>query len=225
MTTPGIIMTCFICAFIVIGIISSRTERQNKQLEQDKKAKITSEEIELKQDELSYISSVTALLPDSEAALNQLNDRYRWANLIGVIGIGIHQLTILRIVNQDKKVTLPNMQADHYLAEERYVVETVRKTTSARDDVGFYGVDAYAQEPTVDMLHNLVRLGYITIAEPVSKNSRTCDCELTTKGQTLLNLDNQHRSRNTSHSVLRALSEHERKAISDVLYLRLNKLN
>ena len=140
-------------------------------------------------------------------------------NLIGTIGIGIHQLTILRIVNQDKKVTLPNMQADHYEAEERYIAEVIRKTTSAHDDIGFYGVDAYAQELTI----NASQSSSIGLHHSSSTNIQeqpTFDCELTTKGQTLLNLDSRYRSRNTSQSYLRALSEHERKTISDVLYLR-----
>lgn len=106
------------------------------------------------------------------------------------------------------------------------------KTTSPHEDVGFYGVDSFAQEPTtVEMLRNLVSSGYITTAAAITKNSREFDCEVTPKGMAILALDTRFCRSDTSKTHLwHALSEEVRKIITSVVYrgvqeVQMQKLN
>lgn len=161
MTIPGIIMTCFIGTFFIVGILSSRMERRQKIFDEEKKAQQNAAEKEAKQDKLLFFSSVSALHPDSDAALRQLMTRFCWAEIIGTIGLSRLHLSILQKATHDRKVTLPNMQADRYEASEKFVAKEVHKTTTPLDNVDFYGVDTFAQEPTAKMLRDLINSGSV----------------------------------------------------------------
>jgi hypothetical protein len=223
-TAAGIIMTLFISMFVIIGIISSRTDRQQKLIEDEKQAlqKIAKEK--QKQDVLLFVSSVAALLPDSEAALHQLKSHYGWEKITDTIGLSSLHLSILRTARYDEQVTLPNMQADRYNKDERHVKNEVLNLFTPYheiDEIAYYGVDSFAQKPTVSMLRDLVLSDYVTTSEPITKNSRDFECKITHKGIALLTLDSCFRKGGRPQIYLPLLCEEERKIMFDVMKRRI----
>ncbi len=218
MTVPGIIMTCLFGAFIVMGLLSSRMERQQKQLGEERKAKEQDTEKNKNQEEAQFISTVTNLLPDTDAAIKQLMTRHSWDELIGTIGLSKLHLTLLKNVRFKNQVDLPNMQAAHYGREENHVANVARRTTSSYIDIGSYGVDLFAQEPTVELLRNLVSSDLVSTSVPITQNQRSFVCKLTPKGQSVLALNSRFENIDKSFRLRHVLSEEERKLITTVLY-------
>lgn len=217
MDAASIILTCFIGLFIFIGLLSSRTSHYNELHESERIALANSAK---EQEDLAnqiFYSSATSLLPDSEAALRHLLTRHSWLELIETIWVNNLQLDILKLATNGE-ITLPNMQAEKYGAEEKRIAKVVHETISDYEDVGYYGVDAFAQAPTTEMLRDLVNSGYVTTTSPITKNNRLFKCELTPTGKALLDLDKRFSKINMSKIRMRVLSEIERRTISDVLY-------
>lgn len=220
MTLAGFIMACFIGSFFVVGILSSRMDRQHRENEQKIRLEKQAAEEKRRQDEILFLESINALLPDLDAALIHLVGHFGWSQVVGTIGLNKLHFDVLYMANPAGQVALPNMQAVHYGTDERRVAREVRRVTNEFDDVGFYGPDAYTQEPTMQMLRDLVNWGYVITAEPITEDSRVVQCELTPEGASLLNLNK--RFRRTPLILHRVLSSEEEKTLRDVLRMKIN---
>lgn len=228
MTTGGIIMTFALILWFTLISLHSRSENRNKHIEEEQKARQRAAKEKEKQEDLSFISSV-ANLPDSEVALTELVARFGWYQIVGVLGIGLLEFRILQSIRHEKNISLPNMQADRYGNIEHHVVQGIRKAASPYDnstdiscieEIDYVGTDHLAQEPTAKMLSELVQSGYIRNADKITNNCRDFECELTSKGSALLNLNNRF-GNGKLHVSKRPLYEEERKVIREVIQLRI----
>lgn len=211
-------MTVFIGSFFVVGILSSRMDRGQKKYENKKAEEKRAAEEMRRQDELSFFESIKTM-PD-DAALNRLVEHLGWPQVTGTIGIDKLHLDALQKVYLQGDFTLPNMQSAKFGSDERRVVSKIRETTTKLDDVGFYGLDAFSQEPTMQMLQDLINMGYATTAEPITKDSRTVQSEITPKGLSLLALNK--RFEKTPFILQRNLSTEARKTVANVLRQCIN---
>jgi hypothetical protein len=115
------------------------------------------------------------------------------------------------------------MQTKHYGYEEHRVARNIRRVNRhnseyARDIIDF-GIDALAQEPTVDMLNDLVKSGYVLTLESFEEARSAFTCSLTEKGEGLIALDRRYCRGDTARAyVRRAPSVSARRAVSKVMY-------
>jgi len=217
--------------FIVVPILlfvwiyfdaSSAVEKQ-KEADIKKKSDALQAEADLNAAEIEFANNALAMLPDVESALNLLREKYGWRELVETLRVGALQLDILRMLRGvgAHHIRLPNMQSDRYEADERYLNRVVRKTTPSYEDVNYYGVDAFAQQPTAEMLRDLINnTSYVSVRTPISKNSRDFECELTPNGRALMMLDAIFCRGDSSKSFLRRAPscKEAEKIIGELMY-------
>jgi len=221
-----IIPLIVVIGFFVLGIVlHSKREKEYEETKAKKKADdqqaaaiATATAIDA---EIEMANQAVGMLPDIDSALSLLRTKYGWRELMETLQVHPLQLKLLRTLHElePHHVNLPNMQADRYEEGERRVAKVVREISSPYDDIGFYGIDSFAQEPTAEMLRGLVSAGYVSTAEHITKNTRDFECELTPDGAALLTLDARFSRENTAKSYLRrAPCKEARKIITSVMY-------
>ena len=198
---------------------SSREQEAWDELEKQKKVDAKNQKKLASEEEIALAIRALDALPDVDLALNLLRDRYGWRELLETIHIYSLHLQLLRQISwkDQSVVVLPNMQAVKYGRDERRVLRDAN--AAFPHDVADFGIESFAQEPTVAMLCDLVGTGYVSVLEPITPHSRSSICSLTEDGKALIKLDRRFcRGDNAKAYLRRAPCLDAYKAIADVLY-------
>ena len=219
-------------ALIVIGLFvfainkHSAGERRAKEVQKEKRAIESEAKAAAVREEVARAEQALAALPDLDKALNPLREQYGWRELMETIGIYALHLQLLRDISYgepEEMLTLPNMQSKHYGNEEHRVAREIREVnrynSEYAQDIMDFGVDALAQRPTVDMLHDLVSWGYVLTLESFEKARSSFTCSLTEKGKGLIALDRRYCRGDTERAYFRrAPSVGADRIVSKVIY-------
>ncbi|VTU29832.1 hypothetical protein [Variovorax sp. PBL-E5] len=188
----SLLLGALVVGFLVfVGITSSKMDKALKIAETKKKSDARETAAKAIEAQVELAEQASRLLPDVEGAIDLLKTQYGWRELVETIGVRGRQLELLRSLPSfgTENVHLPNMQADQYSNDEHRVARRINSITTPADDVGFWGDDAFAQEPTAAMLKDLVTAGFVSVAKPITKNARDFECTLTVDGRALAKLD------------------------------------
>lgn len=225
----GITWLVMIVFIIYMAIMSSKADKRSKELKLHEKEDARQAKMAAIQAEIDVANQAFQALPDITSALNLLREKYGWREILETIRVHALKLQLLREISFEESVSLnlPNMQADRYNGEEWRVVREARKVNyQFRDEVTTYGIDALAQEPTVQMLRELVDSGYVSTVEPFTTKTRSYTCSLTESGKSLVALDAQFCRGDTAKAYLRrAPSAEVQELIATVLYRGIRQLN
>lgn len=207
--------------FVTMIIVSSNREKRAKEMEVKKKAENKQAVAMAINAEIETANQAAEMLPDIESALNLLREKYGWPELTETIGVYARHLELLNQLtpSQTHHLSLPSMQADEYGENERRVINRIRTKMPQAEDINFWGYDVYAQEPTAEMLRELVWRGYVVTAEPFTKNSRNFDCKLTSEGVALMELERLfYRGYSATLNLRRAPSSDAKKVVASFMY-------
>jgi len=170
-----------------------------------------------------HAEQAQAALPDTDAALISLLAKYGWREMLGTIYLSSNHLQLIREVGYGDPATrieLPNMKLNGW--EERRVRKDVRESNKRNAeidrDILDFGIDALAEEPTAEILKQLIDGHYIFTKEPFSEGQRTYTCTLTSNGAGLLELDDRYRRTGTANPyILRMPMNESRKIVAKIL--------
>jgi hypothetical protein len=191
---PAFFGACVVIIFIAFGLKSSQRDRalEERQKEEESARK---NEVERKiRDELSLIESAFALLPDSEAALRKLKSRYGWAEILASAGLSRLHLRLLRQIDFEPSVDLPNMQSKRHGAAEARVLRRANEIATPLDRD--YGIESIFQEPTVATLRDLVDSSLVAVEPSIDTERRRYRASILSAGTFLLGLDAKLRDPN-----------------------------
>lgn len=199
---PGDIVTA-IAWIVVIGAalaVGLRSSAANKQLEalKAREAAESAEAARLAEAaDLAFVETAAHLMPDWSQALSRLKQKYGWIDLLECSGLNQLHVQLLRQIFDDDNVDLPNMLLTRTDEDSRRVLRDANELTHAPgwpEDV-----EAMIQEPTVQTLLDLARMGYVTAQPAGLEPTREYWVSLTPSGVALKRLDSQFRDRSDRH--------------------------
>lgn len=163
--------------------------------EEDKKLTKEMESLE----ELEFVRGMRELLPDSDAIVSCLREKYTWQQIFQAYGIGTLEMELLREIPMQSTISLPNLKALDQTDEDRRVLinaERARSTFYARDDL-----ETWIQEPTSQTLRELVDIGLVNATEIGYGGSRDFEVCLTLRGNVLLAFDEKFRDQKSRFEI------------------------
>ncbi len=174
-------------------------EERNAQAENDRKKK----EREPIDSDLELITHAKNLLPDFNSSMELLSTKFDGAQIAESFGLYNTHMQLIDQVRlyEDEKISLPNLQSEKYNEDEVYLLQRIIQKSSPNlygdqdldesnyhlflDEIGVYGIDSYAQEPTVYHLRKVVGLHLVTTIEEITDERRCYACKLTEQGEIL----------------------------------------
>ena len=196
-----------------------KDERQQAQWKSDAKSKEVAEAAETHAGHLKCIAEASAKLPDTSAAITQLKHRFTWQQIMESAGYRELHVQLLRRVGSGASLTLPNLNCRILGEMER---ETLAVASRTLHDQGLYQVplDVGIQEPTTDVLSDLVLYDLVTCTPDVSNRDRDYVVYPTPEGASLIDLNRTFSSYN--YQVPKYI--HLSKDVSDSLRLALTQV-
>lgn len=168
---------------------------QSAKLETEKKVSNEAEN----QEQLEFIRGKKALLPDCEAIVNALRERYTWQQIFQAYGVGTLEMELLRMVPLQSTISLPNLKASDQTDEERRVLRDAKRARSTFDDHD--DLETWIQEPTAETLWELVDSGLVDATEIGYGDGRDFKVDVTLRGELLLELDEKYRDQKSRFEI------------------------
>lgn len=172
-----------------------KSSDQSVKLETEKKVAKEAEN----QEQLEFIRCKKALLPDCEAIVNSLRERYTWQQIFQAYGVGTLEMELLRVIPLQSTISLPNLTASDQTDEERRVLRDAKQARSF-----FYDHDdleTWIQEPTTQVLRELVDIGLVDATDIGYGDGRNFEVSITLRGEVLLELDEKFRDQKSRFEI------------------------
>lgn len=172
-----------------------KSSDQSAKLEAEKKVAKEAEN----QEQLEFIRGKKSLLPDCEALVNALRERYTWQQIFQAYGVGTLEMELLRMIPLQSTISLPNLTTSDQTDEERRVLRDAKQARSS-----FYDHDdleTWIQEPTAQTLSKLVDLGLVHATEIGYGGGRDFEVCVTLRGDALLVLDEKFRDQKSRFEI------------------------
>ena len=137
-------------------------------------------------EETEFVLAAVALLPDVVAAITLLKSRYDWVAIVQIRGIHLLHLVLLRQLDSDTEIELPNMNSTSRNSDELQIWSQARELAMRTDDDE---IEAFFQKPTTFTLSELQNFGLLkaTVLDPSER--RNFEVHLTESGRKLLAFD------------------------------------
>jgi hypothetical protein len=183
-----------------------RMEREQKERnareENDRKIK----ERESIDSDLELITNAKNLLPDFNSSMELLSTKFGGALIAESFGLYYTHTQLIDqvMLYEREQISLPNLQSKTYNQDEVYLLQRIIQKSSPNlygnqdldesnyhqflDEIGVYGIDSYAQEPTVHHLREVVGLHLISTKEEITEERRCYTCKLTEQGEILVKM-------------------------------------
>lgn len=194
MKITDLISLSVLMAFIFfLGSLIARQSRQEREeiVKAVEKRKIDEQIVKNKEiEEFAFVNKAYELLPDYQAAIRLLKQRYSWISLVKSIQLNSLELELLREVTLNREISLPNMNKSKYGQDEQRVLNRAIELSRPFEE-DFHIVSDNYQEPTLEDLEKLESHGYVKIYKIIDSN--TFSVELTKNGKKLYTLDREFR--------------------------------
>lgn len=145
-----------------------------------------------RQEELAFIRSTTARLPDGDAVVLALRERYTWQQVFEGFGIGVLEMELLRRLASRSSISLPNPNAGEPNDQERKVLRDAKKAAGSLGEAQDF--ESWYQEPTVRTLEELWLAGLVDSQATGDTGGREFTVSITSRGRQLLKLDKKFRA-------------------------------
>lgn len=173
-------------------------------------------------EELAFIRSAKARLPDRLAVIEALRERYTWQQILEAYGVGVLGMELLRHLESLSSISLPNPSARDLNDKERKILRDAKKAASSFGES--HDIDTWYQEPTVQTLQELCLAGLMESRAIGSTDGREFTVAITVKGALLLKLDQKFRTPGTRFEIPRRLFQtaEARSEFTSVVRVTLN---
>ena len=183
-----------------------KMEREQKERNVLEESDRKNKERESIDSDLELIKNAKDLLPDLNGSMELLSTKFGGAQIAKSFGL---YYTHTQLINQvmlyeGEEISLPNLQSKKYNQDEVYLLQRIIQKSSPNlygdqdldesnyhqflDEIGVYGIDSYAQEPTVYHLREVVGLHLVTTEEEITDERRCYMCKLTEQGEILVKM-------------------------------------
>ena len=186
-TLTWVVCGSVIAFFVIVGLFSSSTERQEKANREERGRAVSADAETAHQRTLEFIQEAEKLLPDYFAAIIHLKQRYTWATILQFHSLHDLHIALLKRCDSLSLVELPSLNSR---TVEPIDLPALRNAHSAARRSGQQGpLEVFVQEPTVGMLIDLVSSELITTLPMASNECRRYTVKLTDSGYRLLSLN------------------------------------
>jgi hypothetical protein len=182
-----------IVSLLLIGLVvamaymgSDRFKNRALQIEENKK-KTTDEEYE----ELRFVNEAYLMLPDDEAAIRKLMQRFTWQQICECLGAGVLEMELLRSAGNGAHIVVPDPKGELQSDHEKYLVKEAKGVARDWDDETNWA--AYFQVPTTLTLGRLSGLDLVEPTLGLDAIDGTHFVSANNKGLRLLELDEKFR--------------------------------
>lgn len=170
--------------------VRAMTPRRVSTERRDDVTELASRRLEVENEKNVFIEQARSLMPDRDATLRRLLERYSWQQLLMSMSMSKLHIELLRDVKSNPKVTLPNLRSKTHSRLERQAIDEAHKLARMAGDQSLW--DSLIQVPTTDTLSDLKSHSLITTDPIVNEVDRNYNVKITQKGCCLIDLDNSY---------------------------------
>lgn len=184
-----LVLIVVVIGLIYLGIKATTPHRASNERGDDV-AELGNRRLEVENEKSVFIEQARSLMPDRDATLRRLLERYSWQQLLMSLSMSKLHMELLRDVKRNPKVTLPNLENTVPSRLERQAIAEARKLART---VGYESLwDSLIQVATTNTLSDLRFQGLVTTDPTVNDNERTYKVKPTPKGRRVIDIDKSY---------------------------------